>query len=129
MKKKIFLAVAVIVLAALSTGLYFKFTSPKARAGEKTVTVRIVAENKDKSFTYKTSRSYLSELLEDKEKELKSETENGKYGEFVVGMLGIKADSSKEYYNIKINGKDATTGVSTIVLENGKIYTFTLTPL
>lgn len=131
MKKKIRLTVIVIAAAALLTGMYFAFLSPKAQQGEKSVTIQVLAENQNvnKSFSYKTSRTYLSELLKDEKDELKAETQNGKYGEFVTGMLGIELDSSKEYYNIKVNGKDATVGVSQLPLESGKTYTFTLTPL
>lgn len=129
MKKKIWLAVAVIAFAAIISGLYFDFSSTKVKTGEKTVTVQIVIQNKKESFTYKTSRSYLSELIEDKRNDLKPETKKGQYGEFVTGILGIKANESKEYYNIKVDGKDATAGISKIVLESGKTYTFTLTPL
>ena len=130
-KKKVWLAAAVIVLAAIITitGFYPHFSAQKVKAGEKNVTVQVVAKNKKKSFAYKTSRSYLSQLLEDEKNDLKPETKKGQYGEFVTGMLGIKADKSKEYFNIKVSGKDATAGVSEIVLEDGKTYTFTLTPL
>ncbi len=55
--------------------------------------------------------------------------QKGQYGEFVTGLLGVKADSKKEYFNIKVDGKDATVGVSQLPLEDGKTYTFTLTAL
>lgn len=131
MRKKIVVAVAVVAAAALLAGAYFAFVAPKARPGEKTVTVRVVAESGgvDKSFSYRTDRAYLSELLEDEKKDLRPETEDGPYGEFVAGLLGVRADPKKEYYNLKVDGKDAARGVSELPLEDGGTYTFTLTPL
>lgn len=131
MKKKIGIAAAVIIVLACLTGAYFAFLAPKAQPGEKWVVVQVIAEKQSvhRTFSYKTKRAFLSELLEDEKQDLKPEFKNGQYGKFVTGMLGIKADASREFYHIKVDGTDAVTGVSSLPLENGKTYTFTLTSL
>lgn len=130
MRKKILVAAAVIA-AALLAGLSFAFFAPKAQPAEKTVTVQVVAEKEgvNKSFTYRTERAFMADLLEDEKKDLKPEMENGPYGKFVAGLLGIRADPKKEYYNIKVDGKDAVQGISELPLKDKSKITFTLTPL
>lgn len=131
MKKKIVLVLAVVAAALLLIAGYFKFLAPKAQVGAKAVTVQIVMKDKgiSKTFQYQTNSSYLADLLKEKKDELKPVLQSGQYGEFVSGLLGMTADPKKEFFNIKVNGTDATLGVSQLPLENGKTYTFTLTKL
>lgn len=130
MKKKIFVAAAIIA-AALLVGLSLAFFVPKAQPAEKAITIQVVAEKRgvNKSFRYRTKRAFLADLLEDEKKDLKPEMEDGSYGKFVVGLLGIQADPKTEYYNIKVDGKDAVQGVSKLPLKDKEKITFTLTPL
>lgn len=131
MKKKIGLVLIVAAAAVLVIAGYFKFLAPKAQSGAKTVTIQVIMKDKgiNKTFQYQTDRSYVADLLKDKKGELQTVTQKGQYGEFVSGLLGVNANSSKEYFNLKVDGKDATLGVSQLPLENGKTYTFTLTAL
>ncbi len=132
LKKRIAALIAAAAAVLLLFGAYrFLVRAPEARRGEKAVTVRVIAEKRgvDRSFSYKTERAYLSELLEDEKQDLKPEMKDGQYGKFVTGMLGVEADSSKEFFCLKVDGKDAAKGVSGLPLENGKTYTLTLTPL
>jgi hypothetical protein len=131
MKKKIGIFLIVLAAAALLFAGYTAFLAPKAQAGTKTVTVQVVAAEKgvNRSFHYITNSSTLSQLLKENQSELKTETKSSQYGDFVNGLLGVEADASKEYFNIKVDGKDAAVGVSQLPVENGKTYTFTLTAL
>lgn len=131
MKKKMILALAVAAAAILLAAGYYAFFSPKAQSGSKSVTVEVVIADQgiDKTFHYQTDDATLADLLKDKQSDLGAQTEESSYGEFVSGMLGVQADASKEYYNIKVDGTDAQTGISQIPLEDGKTYTFTLTSL
>lgn len=131
MKKKIGLTLLVLAAAALLTAGYFQFLAPKPQAGTKSVTVQVVIskDNINQTFRFTTSRSTVADLLQDEQGILKTTTENGPYGLYITGMLGVQADSSKEYFNIKVDGKDAAVGVSELPLENGKTYLFTLTLL
>ncbi|WP_416200674.1 MAG: DUF4430 domain-containing protein [Thermocaproicibacter melissae] len=131
MKRKIGLALLVLAAAALLLTGYFHFLAPKPQAGTKSVTVQVVIpkSNINQTFHFTSSRSTVADLLKDEQDALKPATENGPYGLYITGMLGVQADSSKEYFNIKVDGKDATVGVSELPLENGKTYRFTLTSL
>lgn len=131
MKKKIGLVLIVVAAAALLIVGYFQFLAPKAQTGAKAVTIQVVMKDKgiQKTFQYQTDRKYVAELLKDKQSELNVVMQKGQYGEFVSGILGVTADAKKEFFNIKVDGKDATVGVSQLPIENGKTYTFTLTAL
>lgn len=131
MKKKIGLVLIVVAAAVLLIMGYFQFLAPKAQTGAKTVTIQVVMKDKgiQKTFQYQTDRKYVAELLKDKQSELNVVMQKGQYGEFISGMLGVTADAKKEFFNIKVDGKDATVGVSQLPIENGKTYTFTLTAL
>jgi hypothetical protein len=131
MKKKIGLTLLVLAAAALLIAGYFQFLSPKPQAGTKTVTVQVVIQknNINHTFNFTSSRSTVADLLEDEQAALKPMTEDGPYGLYITGMLGVQADSSKEYFNVKVDGKDATVGISELPLEDGKTYLFTLTSL
>lgn len=128
MKKKIGLAVGAVVVAALLVVGYFAFLAPKAQEGSKEVKIEVIIESAkiDKDFTYKTDAAFMKDLLEEKKDELQAVTETGSYGLFLTGLMGVEADETKEYYNIKIDGVDATVGISELPVENGKTYTFTL---
>ena len=131
MKKKIGIVLIILAAAALLFAGYTALFAPKAQGGTKAVTVQIVATEKgiNRSFRYITNSSTLAQLLKEKQTELKTETKSSQYGDFVNGLLGVEADASKEYFNIKIDGKDASVGVSQLPVEDGKTYTFTLTAL
>ncbi|WP_411676717.1 hypothetical protein [Caproicibacter sp.] len=131
MRKKIGISAAVLAVCALIFVGYLTFLAPKAQGGQKSVKIEVVIPSKsiDRTFQYKTDKSYVSELLNDEKGDLQTEMEDSQYGKFISGMLGVKADPAKEYFNLKVDGTDATVGVSQLPLENGKIYTFTLTSL
>ena len=42
----------------------------------------------------------------------------------LVGLLDYKADATKEFYSIKINGEDAMVGIKEIPVNDGDEYTF-----
>lgn len=131
MKKKIGLSLLVLAAAVLLTAGYFAFLAPKAHPGTKSVTVQVVIpqDKIQKTFHYTTTRPHLADLIQDERSDLKAETKAGQYGLFLTGMLGVHADPKKEYFNVKVDGKDATVGISQIPIEDGKTYTFTLTAL
>lgn len=131
MKKKIGISAAALAVCALLFAGYLAFLAPKAQSGQKSVKIEVVitSKNIDRAFEYRTDKSYLSDLLSDEEEDLHTEMEDSQYGKFVSGMLGVKADPAKDYFNIKVDGTDATVGVSQLPLEDGKVYTFTLTQL
>jgi hypothetical protein len=49
------------------------------------------------------------------------------YGTFVTGWHGMEKDDDEQYWwNVSINGENATIGVDDIPIMEGDIYTFTL---
>ena len=119
----------VTVIAALLIMGYNTFLAPKAQQGAKgvLVEVRIDRENITKSFTYHTDQEYVAGLLTEHQDDLKVETESGSFGPFITGMMGVPADSSKEFYSIKVDGADAAVGIASLPVEDGKTYSFVLT--
>lgn len=131
MKKKIEIAAAALAVCALLFAGYLAFLAPKAQSGQKSVKIEVVIASQkiDRTFAYKTDKTYVAELLDDEKSDLKVEMKDSPYGKFVSGMLGVRADPGKEYFHIKVDGTDATVGVSQLPLEDGKVYTFTLMKL
>ncbi len=129
MSKKIISIIVVLVLAVVIYGGYKLFLAPKAVEGEKEVTIKIVVEEKDinKSFTYNTDTEFLYDLMKEQEEEIGATLEDSDYGPMVTGMGGYVADpSNNEFFLIKVNGEDATTGVKEIPVKDGDTYTFEL---
>lgn len=54
-------------------------------------------------------------------------TETADFGEFITTIDGVTADKSKEFWNFKINGKDAPVGVSAYKPNNTDNISFILT--
>lgn len=131
MSKKISLVIASVILAAaLLIGGYFLIfgNSSAPEVGQKNVTIQIIAERADvdKTFTFDTDLKFVSELLLEKT-ELKVVASEGDYGLFITSMLGVEADASSEFFNVKENSTDSMFGVSELPLVDGNTYTFTLT--
>lgn len=131
MSKKISLVIASVVLAAalLIGGYFLIFGNNSApEVGQKNVTIQIIAERADvdKTFTYDTDLKFVSELLLEKT-ELEVIASEGTYGLFIESMLGVEADASSEFFNVKENSTDSMFGVSELPLVDGNTYTFTLT--
>jgi hypothetical protein len=129
MKAKLLLALAALAAAAaLIAGWYLWLGVPGGTEDQKTVTVEIIVERENlrHEALHTTSAAYLKELLQE-QPSLRVTGEDSQYGWFVTGILGVAADPKSEFYNIKIDGVDATAGVSSIPVEDGRTYTFTLT--
>ncbi len=125
MNKKL-VAVLVIILLALGGFGLSKLLFPKGEAGTKEVTVNIIVANENIDYTksFKTDALYVEELLNENTEELKVVTEDTQYGPMLVGLLDYKADATKEFYSIKINGEDAMVGIKEIPVNDGDEYTF-----
>lgn len=55
------------------------------------------------------------------------ESKNGDYGMYIIAVNGMKEDTAKkQWWCAEVNGQSATTGVSSIKLEEGKTYTLEL---
>lgn len=54
-------------------------------------------------------------------------TKTESFGTFITTINGIKADSTKEFWNFKINGSDSSVGITDFEPQNNDIILFTLT--
>ncbi|NLM96367.1 MAG: DUF4430 domain-containing protein [Halanaerobiaceae bacterium] len=128
-KNKVFIAVAVLVLAALAMYLYNEFLAPEGVAGTKSVSIEILINEKNiaETFNYKTEHEFLYELMKENEEELGASFREYDFGVMLVGLMDYMADESRnEFFHISINGEDAMEGLQQIVINDGDRYTFEL---
>jgi len=55
------------------------------------------------------------------------QTDNSNFGAYVTTINGVQADSSSEFWNLKINGVDSTVGISDLLPQATDNIIFTLT--
>ena len=94
--------------------------------GEKTVIVKVKAEDKEVIFTLNTDKENLEDALT--EHNLIG-GEEGPYGLYVKEVNGILADYNinKSYWSISKEGELLMTGVDGETVEDGEIFEFTYT--
>ncbi len=94
--------------------------------GDKALTVKVIAEEQDVTFTVNTDKTTLGDAL--LEYELIS-GEQGAYGLYVKTVNGIYADynTTRSYWSINKNGEYMMTGVDSEKVEDGNTYEFIYT--
>ena len=92
--------------------------------GAKTVTVKVIAEDKSVTFTIKTDAKTLGEAL--LEHELVA-GDQGDFGLYIKYVNGIRADYDldKRYWNFTKNGEYMMTGADMTEITDGETYEFT----
>lgn len=123
-KKKIILAVGILVLiAALFIGIYVAL-SPKASKGAKNITVEII-DDTQKSVVYEvnTDAEYLGDALRETEG-LSIEGTEGEYGLMVDTVNGVVADFNENgaYWAFYVDGEYCMYGVDQQPIEDGQEY-------
>lgn len=116
MKKHLNKILIVVIAGALLGGGFFVLNSRDDKAPAKvsssattTKVVKISADKKTVSYDGQEGKTAL-ELL----KSLTSvETQSSAYGDFVISVNGLKADSTKEYWSFYVNGAYASEGAGT----------------
>ena len=124
--KKIWLAVAALVVAvAVVLGIYF-VTRPAPQQGGKTITVQVVLlEGEPSDFTIQTDEEYLRGALESIDLIEGSESE---YGLVVTTVNGVTVDDSKQqWWCFTQDGEMLMTGVDTTPIADGDHFEITLT--
>ena len=124
--KKIWLAVAALVVAvAVLLGVYF-VTRPAPQQGGKTIAVQVVLlDGESSDYTIQTDEEYLRGALESIDLIEGSESE---YGLFVTTVNGVTVDDSKQqWWCFTQDGEMLMTGVDTTPIADGDHFEITLT--
>ena len=89
--------------------------------GAKTIQVEVKAEGKSVTFTIKTNAENLADALVENNL---VEGDLSQYGLYIKRVNGILADYDIDgsWWGVQINGEDADTGASYIVIEDGGHY-------
>lgn len=124
-KRIIIIGAALLCVLIAVFAVFHDKLLPKGIFGSKTITIEVIANDTDKSFTIRTDEAYLRGALEQKELIKGTESE---YGLFVTEVNGITADSNKqEWWCFTKGGESVMTGVDETPIENGDKFEITLT--
>ncbi len=94
----------------------------KNTAAESNADITISEDKKTVSYQGEEGRTALVVLKELTEVETKTES----FGEFVTGINGVMADSSKEYWSFYVNGEYASEGAGTYQTKEGELIEWKL---
>lgn len=121
-KKKLFLAIAALVLVVgLLLGLYFA-TRPQTQEGTKSFTVTVVhKDGSSKDFKYTSAEEFVGTVLQ---AEGLIEGEMAQYGMYIKKVDGEKAvyEEDNAYWGFYIGEEYAQTGIDQTPIEDGKVY-------
>lgn len=125
-KKKIGIALAVLVVLAVILAAVYFFNRPQGTAGEKNIEVAVIfGDGTASNHAIKTSEEFLRGALE--QEKLISGEEN-QYGLFVKTVDGVTVDDSKqEWWFFSKDGQMLETGVDTTPIADGDHFEITLT--
>lgn len=122
-KKRILIAaIALVAVIAIAVGVFF-LTRPETNPNLKEITVTVVHKDRtEEVFNIRTEQEFLRGALDDEKLIAVDES-----GTFVTTVDGYKADdTAREWWNIKVNGADAMTGVNEIAINDGDQIKFIL---
>jgi len=124
-KLKVLLACLLVVLIA-GAGVTYYFFSQKPTEGSKAITIEVVSDRD--SFTntdkYTTDQEFLGDFLVEKGI---VQAEDSDYGRFIVAAKDLKSDDANQYWwSVKVDGEMSATGMDTIPVTDGSVYTLTL---
>ncbi len=143
MKTKIAAALTLIVLVA--TGSYFLINGKTPTASntelvengvvsDNSISISILVpagEMEPVNFSVKsdagTNLADIMEQLALSNPEFTYEIESASFGDFITSINGVKADSNKEFWNIKVNGTDSTVGIKDLLPQANDVISFNLT--
>lgn len=125
MNKKI-ISILVVILLAIGGAFVYKTLMPKGSEGSKAVTVNVIVASENINYTkeFKTDELLLEALFRANSDELGLTLTDTQYGPMVTGLKGYKADETKEFFNIKVNGVDSMVGIKEIPVNDKDVYTF-----
>ena len=108
------------------TGLWEQATYTKDTtlgSGSKSITVQVTAGDKSITFTLKTDKETLEDVM--KENSL-VEGDESQYGLYIKKVNGILADYDVDatYWGINADGEATATGASGVIVQEGVVYEF-----
>lgn len=120
MKNRKFMTLVGTIILSLVMLVGCNSNSQNASKGEeKNITITVSADSKEykKDYDEKTELKTLGELL-DKMGIIKTDDLNN--ARFVISVDNVAANSeNKEWWNVKVNGENATAGIDGIKLKDG----------
>lgn len=124
-KKAGIIALAILVLLVAGCYTAYRYLTPKATAGDKTIAISIDHLNgEDKTLTINTDADYLRGVLE---QEALVEGTDSDFGLFITAIDGEAADESKQqWWGYTKSGEYVETGVDQTVIEDGDSFEFKL---
>lgn len=124
-KKVILAVVALVAVIAVLFSVYW-FTKGKTSAGSKTITIDVIHKDESvKTFTEKTEREFLGEVLADRKI---VEGEEGPYGLFITTVDGeVADDGNQEWWCLTKDGGQVNTSADQTPIADGDKYELTLT--
>ena len=123
-KKKIMLALPVLVAVAVLFGVVYATFGPKGVSGDKTLTIEVTDDaGATTTYTVDTDAEYLRQALEETEG-LSVEGTESTYGLMVESVNGLTADYSTNgaYWAFYVDGEYCEYGVDTQPVEDGQTY-------
>lgn len=124
---KICISVAAIVIALVTTIVYFVCVMPRPVEGNKTLSLTIeYANTKYEYDDLKTDTGTVLEFLREYDEilDLGLVTESGMYGEFITALKETPQDESKGYYYTYTVNDGYADGISTQTIKDGDKIVF-----
>lgn len=124
--KKIILSIVALAAVIAVLLCVYQFTKKKTSAGSKTITIDVIHKDESvKTFTAKTEREFLGEVLAD---EKIVEGEDGPYGLFIKTADGETVDDqNQEWWCLTKDGGQVNTSADQTPIADGEKYELTLT--
>lgn len=124
--RKVIIAAAALVLAAVALLLVWRLQTPQGRAGSKTVVVEVVhGDGSTRDFELKTDEAYLGKALVEGSV---VEDNQGPFGLYILTADGETAnEDNQEWWQITKNGESLNTGADGTPIEDGDHFELTLT--
>jgi hypothetical protein len=125
--QKFIVSIIVLLIAVFGFASYKFYINSKAVDGIKEY--RLIVTDTGKTFKEEFNLTTKEKSLgKDLHNRNLIESEDGRYGRFIIGVNGRKADESKkEWWNLVINDENSSTGIDDVMINDGDTVEFILT--
>lgn len=127
-RKVIIGIIGIVLIAVICVVMCFVYGGDKEEASgvEKTITIHVESARDSYVFDeeYNTDIEYLGDFLVE---EHLIGFETSEYVRYITSVQGYNADDKEQsWWNVSVNGESAMTGVDSIAVEDGAVYSFEL---